>query len=105
MSEIEKTDPLPWIKSPKGVLEIYTNQVHATWTKDDVRVRLAQIVDNPDFPNPGSTFKGANEERAAVTFSWRAAKLLRDQLTRLIDAYESANGEINLGVKLPPSMD
>jgi hypothetical protein len=104
MSEIEdKNTKLPWIKSPSGVSDIYSNNVHVTWTLDDVRLRIGQIVDNPETPTPGDGFKGAVEERAALTFTWRNAKLIRDQLTKLIDSYEKINGEINVDVTLPPS--
>jgi hypothetical protein len=107
MSESEKpaVPDIPWVVSSKGVVEIYTNQVHATWTKDDIRIRLAQIVENPDHPNPGASFRAINEERAAVTFSWRAAKILRNQLTQLVESYEKVNGEININVTLPPAGD
>jgi hypothetical protein len=44
-----------------------------------------------------------NEERAAITFPWRHAKLLRDQLTTIIEAFEKANGPIKLDPKLPTS--
>jgi hypothetical protein len=83
------------------VVEVYANNTHITWTKDDLRVRLAQIVEHPGAPNPGQNFRAANEERAAVTFTWRGAKVLRDELTKLIDAYESVNGEITLDITLP----
>jgi len=95
---------LPWIKSPNGIFETYANVIHVTWTQDDVRVRFAQVVNAPEAPNPGPTFRGTNEERAAITFPWRYAKLLRDQLTTIIDSYEKTNGPINLEVKLPPSV-
>ncbi|MHB8391994.1 MAG: hypothetical protein ACYDBH_20860, partial [Acidobacteriaceae bacterium] len=71
---------------------------------DDVRIRLAQVVDSPVNPNPGAEFRGAIEERAAVTFSWRNAKLLRDQLAVIVAAYEKANGEIKVDTVLPPSI-
>jgi len=95
---------LPWIKSPNGVIDIYTNSAHLTWSVDDVRIRLAQIIDNPETPNPGRGFRGAQEERAAVTFTWRVAKVLRDQLTKAIEAFEEVNGEIKVDVKLPDSI-
>ena len=94
---------LPWVKSPHGICEVYANAMHVTWTQDDVRVRLAQVVEDPQTPNPGKDFRGANEERAAITFPWRHAKLLRDQLTAIIDSFEEANGTIRLDIKLPSS--
>lgn len=95
---------MPWIKSPKGVAEVYTNNIHVTWSKDDLRIRLAQLIEDPQYPNPGPTLRGANEERAAVTFTWRAAKILRDQLSKVIAAYEEVNGEIKVDVELPTSL-
>ena len=97
--------PLDWIKSPQGVAEIYANNVHITWSLDDVRVRLAQLVTSPKSPNPGAGYLAANEERAAITFSWRNAKLLRNQLASIIQRYEETNGEIRTDVKLPLSVD
>lgn len=96
---------LEWIRSPQGVAEIYVNNVHVTWSLDDVRVRLAQLVTSPKSPNPGPVYLGANEERAAVTFSWRNAKLLRNQLSQIIQLYEEANGEIKIDLKLPIAND
>jgi hypothetical protein len=95
---------MPWIKIPTGIAEIYSNRMHATWSVDDVRIRLGQVVDSPKTPNPGVGFSGVIEERGAVTFSWRNAKLLRDQLTAIIDSYENVNGEINVNLELPPSI-
>lgn len=94
---------LPWIKSPTGSVEIYSNIMHLTWTLDDVRVRLGQIVTSPDSMTPGAGYKGVNEERAAVTFSWRNAKLLRDELATLIARYEKVNGEIETATVLAPN--
>lgn len=105
MNDPQTPNKMPWVKSPKGVSEIYTNQVHVTWTVDDVRIRFAQIIDSPETPTPGPVFKGVCEERAAVTFSWRDAKLLRDNLSKLIEIYEKVNGEINTDLILPPSME
>ena len=100
----QEAQKLPWIKSPAGVLEVYANSIHITWSLDDVRIRLGQVVDNPETPNPGEGFKGAIEERAAVTFSWRAAKVAINELARAIQHYEKVNGEIQVGVQLPSSI-
>lgn len=78
--------------------------MHVTWTQDDVRLRLAQVVDSPGTPNPGPGFLGVNEERAAVTFPWRHAKVLRDQLTTAIEQFEKINGPIRLDLRLPPNL-
>lgn len=100
----QEEQKLPWIKSPAGVLDVYANSIHVTWSLDDVRIRLGQVVDSPETPNPGEGFKGAIEERAAVTFTWRAAKIVISQLARAVQHYEKVNGEIQLDVRLPPSM-
>jgi hypothetical protein len=105
MSEETKVVPeIVWIKSPKGICEVYANTMHVTWSLDDVRVRLGQMVDSPETPNPGPGFAGAIEERAAVTFTWRGAKILHHQLAAIIESYETVNGPIDLDVKLPSSM-
>lgn len=78
---------------------------HIVWSLDDVRVRLGQIIDSPETPNPGPDFKAVSEERVAVTFSWRGAKFFRDQLSAIIDSYEKVNGEIKLDIALAPSPD
>ena len=105
MSDKEVKPPTPeWIKSPDGVLEVYANNIHVTWSLDDVRVRYAQTVSSPKTPNPSLEQLSAFEERAAITVSWRIAKILRDQLTKVIDHYEQVNGQIKTDIKLPPSM-
>lgn len=92
-----------WVRSKDGVFEVYANMSHITWTLDDVRIRLAQLVAHPDAGTPGRNYKAVAEERAAVTFTWRAALLLRDQLALLIKSYEDKNGAIKTDVKLPPA--
>src|ERR1019366_6810354 len=92
---------LPWIKSPTGTFDVYANSIHITWSLDDVRIRLAQVVDSPKTPNPGPDFRGVNQERAAVTFSWRLAKILCDQLTAAIENFEETNGPIKVDLELP----
>ncbi len=85
-----------WIPARNGVnQEIYGNFVHPSWTLFDVRLRVGQLI--PD--EASKTF--VVEERAAVTFAWPQAKVLRDMFARLVDAYEEANGEIE-PLKLPP---
>jgi hypothetical protein len=103
MSDNQKQEVAPWIKAPDGVVDVYANNFQVTWSLDDVRIRLAQLVSNPEKPTPGDRFQGANEERAAITFTWRIAKMLRNHLTQAIDGYEKINGEINIDIKLPPS--
>src|SRR5580698_7881673 len=95
---------IKWIKSPNGITDVYANSIHITWSVDDIRIRLAQVVDSPETPNPGPDFRGASEERAALTISWRMAKALRDQLTGAIENFEKTNGPIKVDVKLPVSI-
>jgi hypothetical protein len=99
MTDAKKPEA-PWIKSADGVVEVYANNLHLVWTLDDVRIRLAQLVDDPEKPTPSIGYNGVSVERAAVTLPWRAAKQLRDSLTRVISAHESLNGEIVTDVKL-----
>jgi hypothetical protein len=95
---------IDWVKAPDGIIEVYANTAHMTWSLDDVRVRFAQLVDSPKTPNPGDEFIAVAEERASVTFAWRNAVVFRDGLSKLIEAYEKTNGPIKMDVKLPPSM-
>jgi hypothetical protein len=106
MTENEQQPALkaPWVKSPQGIVEVYANSMHITWSLDDVRIRLAQLVTDPEHPNPGPEYRGVTEERAAATFSWRTAKLLRDSLTKLIEHYEQVNGEIKVKIELPANI-
>ncbi len=99
----ENPKKIDWIKSPDGVVEIYANTSHMVWSLDDVRLRLGQMVESPRTPNPGPDFVAVAEERAAVTFTWRNALMLRDQLSALIEAYEKVNGPIKKDVKLVPA--
>jgi hypothetical protein len=61
------------------------------------------MIDSPQTPNPGPEFIAVAEERAAVTFTWRNALMLRDQLSKLLEAYEKVNGPIKTDVKLTPA--
>ena len=99
----EQQKKIDWVKSPDGVFEVYANVSHMVWSLDDVRIRLGQLIDSPKTPNPGPDFTAVAEERVAVTFTWRNAVLLRNQLSILIDAYEKDNGPIKIDVKLPPA--
>jgi hypothetical protein len=60
-------------------------------------------VTSPESREPGSKYVGIAEERAAVTMTWRNAKIFRDNLTAVIDNFEKTNSEIKIDVKLPPS--
>ncbi len=94
---------LRWVPAPEGVQEIYANVATIQWSLDDVRVRLAQIVNSPDTPNPGGNLIPIALEKAAVTVTWRGAKIMLNHLRQAIDAYEEANGEILVEIKLPKS--
>ena len=103
MSDKEQKVQAKWVESPEGIFEVYANVAHITWTLDDVRIRLAQLVPSPETREPGDKYIGVAEERAAVTFSWRNAKIFRDSLTAVIENFEKTNWEIKVDVKLPPS--
>jgi len=79
------------IPAPSGVKEVYVNFVAFSWTQYDVRVRLAQIIPNPDEP-PLPEFIA--EERVAATITWPHAKALMMLLAELVKEYEKANGPI-----------
>jgi hypothetical protein len=100
----QERPPIRWIEHPEGVFDVYANMAHLTWSLDDLRIRLAQLVTSPETRDPGTKYVGVAEERAAVTLTWRVAKILRDQLTAIIESFEKDNGEIKLEVKLPPSI-
>jgi hypothetical protein len=102
MSE-DKPRPAAWVKSADGIVQIYANMAHITWSLDDIRIRLAQLVTSDETRTPGPVYTAVAEERAAVTFTWRNAKVLRDQLTQAIDNFEKTNGVIKMDTKLPPS--
>jgi hypothetical protein len=95
--------PLQWVESPHGIFEIYANLAHITWSLDDVRIRLAQMVTSKETRTPGQKYIGVAEERAAVTLTWRNAKVFRDNLILAIENYEKTNGEIKTNIELPPS--
>jgi hypothetical protein len=99
MSDAEKPKA-KWVKSPQGVAEYYINTSSIMWSLDDVRFRLGQLI-NAEDNSLDKDFKAVAQERAAVTMSWRNAKLLRNQLVQLVKLYEDANGEINVDVNLP----
>lgn len=89
-----------WIKPPQGVFDTYANQTHLNWSLDDVRIRFAQIGEAGDDTGPGADIVPANFEKAAVTLSWRNAKILLNQLAKVIHNYEKVNGEIKMNVVL-----
>jgi hypothetical protein len=95
-----KNSPVPWVKPPQGAFEAYSNQTHINWSLDDVRLRFAQIGESGEYTGPGSPLISVNYEKAAITLSWRNAKILQAKLATLISNYEKVNGEIKLQVTL-----
>jgi hypothetical protein len=85
MSELKEFE---W-KSLPNAPRLYSNYVHLGWTLDDVRITFGAI--GADGVNSGSH---QAEEQGSVTMTWRAARTLRDLLTRVLAAYEEKNGEI-----------
>jgi hypothetical protein len=102
--ENEERTEINWAKSANGVFEVYGNLTHLVWSLDDVRIRIAQMVVSPETPNPGKDLIAIAEEKAAVTLSWRLAKVLHNNLGKAVAAYENVNGEIQLEVTLPKSL-
>jgi uncharacterized protein DUF3467 len=94
---------IKWVRPPEGVFEAYSNQTHLSWSLDDIRLRFAQIGLSDESLTPGDAFVSVNIEKAAITLSWRNAKILHDQLAQIIGNYEKENGEINLKPKLAPN--
>jgi hypothetical protein len=86
-----ETREFKWVKSEKGIVELYANMIHPTWTLFDVRLVLGQLMGVRGDP-VGKGF--VVEEQGGVTISWPQAKALRDTLDSLIASYEEANGEI-----------
>jgi hypothetical protein len=97
--------PIQWIKPVEGVPEYYANMVNILWSLDDVRFKIGQLVDGPERTSPGGTFVPVALPSAAVTLSWRNAKLLRDDLIELVNSYEKVNGEIVTSVVLAPTRE
>lgn len=89
-----------WVKAPQGVAEYYVNTSLVMWSLDDVRFRLGQLI-NAEDNSSDDDFIAIAQEKAAVTMSWRNAKVLRNQLVQLIKLYEDTNGDINVDVTLP----
>lgn len=99
MDEIKEIPKGPtvykWVRRKENIPEIYCNFMHASWTGFDVRFKLGQVVptDADLGTDPISQF--INEEVANVTVAWPNVKNLRDMLNKLVESYESVNGEIN----------
>jgi hypothetical protein len=101
--ENKELKQIHWIPAPGGVLEIYANMATLQWSMDDVRVRVAQMINSPETPDPNQEIIPIAQEKAAVTISWRGAKIMRDYLIGAIEGYEKVNGNIVVDVKLPSS--
>jgi len=79
-----------------GVQRFYSNYVEASWTIHDLKVRFCQVIPHP---HPSESKVWAAEEQAAVILPWSMAKGVLLQLTKLVEAYEKANGAIR-----PPNL-
>jgi len=103
-TENEQKPSILWVPGPQGVMEIYANLATIQWSLDDVRVRLAQMINSPETPNPGDDLVAIAQERAAITVTWRGAKLMATRLAEAVAAYERVNGEIITDLVLPISL-
>jgi hypothetical protein len=101
--DVQKT-PIHWVPAPGGVLDIYANLAAIQWSLDDVRVRLAQMVNSPETPNPGDDIVAIAQEKAAITVTWRGAKIMAERLAEAVKSYERVNGEILVDLELPKSL-
>lgn len=104
MSESKKP-PIKWVTPPEGVPEYYANMVNILWSLDDVRLKIGQLIDDPADTPPGTNFTPIAQATAAVTISWRNAKLLLADLAQLIASYEKVNGEITTKIQLAPTKE
>jgi len=104
MSENAKP-PIQWIKPSEGVPEYYANMVSILWSLDDIRFKIGQLVDSSENASPGANFRPVALASAAVTLSWRNAKLLRDDLIELINSFEKVNGEIATNIIIAPTRE
>jgi hypothetical protein len=95
----ESKVPIRWVKSPEGLFQTYANQMHINWSLDDVRLRFAEIGPSNDA-GPGDKLISVYVEKAAITITWRNAKILLNGLSAIISNYEKVNGEINLKPEL-----
>jgi hypothetical protein len=94
MSEQTGTPPevgperqVEFVEPEDGVFRTYANHHRVGWTGYDMRILFGELVDvQPD--------KYVIEETAHVTMSWVQAKLLLDNLQRLIADYEAKNGPL-----------
>ena len=80
-----------WIPStdPRGFFEIYSNYLHVTWTKFDLRLLFGLLR-----PRLGEEGKFIIEEKGAVTLSIYQVKNLHSMLGGWLESYEKTNGEL-----------
>ena len=84
-----KQNNFEWHQAKEPLPEIYSNFLHASWSLHDVRLLFGHLK-----PEYGNSDRFVVEERGAVSLAWAQAKLLATVLTRIVDKYEEANGEI-----------
>jgi hypothetical protein len=89
----DETQPGPaWIIPEDGICDAYSDWTHVNWLPLNVRIRFAQIKSDPRTSPAKGTW--VVEECAAVTMPWQTVKTLNDLLTKIVTAYEKANGPI-----------
>lgn len=88
-----------WVSNPKGLIEIYGNYAHASWTLYDVRMLVGKLR-----PELGDSSKFVVEEQAAIYITWPHLKSIVAALQGIIESYESVNGEIE-PIKLAPRQE
>ncbi len=89
--KVKESTQFKWVKSEKGIVDLYGNIIHPTWTLFDVRLVVGQLMGVRGDP-VGKGF--VVEEQGGITLSWPQVKVLRGMLDALVKAYEEANGEI-----------
>ena len=79
----------------KGLVRVYANVSHLTWTGMDLTVQLYELV-QPNRDLPGHANK-PNEllHTASVTLTWPVAKTFHKLLGGVLERYEKAYGPIN----------
>lgn len=85
----------PLVHPEDGLFESYANIVDGDWTLTDVTLRFMQLIHTPrEESATNSNRELIMLEKANITIPWWTAKIGAQMLTRLIQAYESVNGEI-----------
>ena len=78
-----------FVDSPDGVLFTYANHAEVGHTATDIRILFSEIL---GIISERLTF----QRRVHVTLPWLQAKLLARLLTSVVEAYERANGPIQM---------